>query len=494
MRKKVFFIFMAAIILCCASAHAAQEPDIKNIIFMVPDGGGYAPYDLANEIKLQGGFDRALYPYATPLTAGGLYMNDYLIASQITNSLTGITDSAAAGTALSSGYKTINGYVGIDEALAPHATLAEASQLSGKALGLVTTCPWNDATPAAFFTHTTSRENYSEISRQILNKNIRVVLGSGFGLAKYGDITQAEKRGYTIVQSREDLERVKRGDRLWGNIRDTEMPYDIENWDNLPNLAEMTRAALTALSDASEEGFFLLVEGSKIDDGGHYNGAAVMAGDYLAFDAAFAAAVEYAKNRTDTMVIAAADHDSGGMLLPDDLGAAAEKLRFNQESGSDITWETTAHTGRSCGVWLYVPAGIPIPDGASTQSGYCEETKTGYILDNTQIASYIARIAGLKLRESDSVLFQDVTHRGTYDPVTETFTFSDLPLSAKNGSSECFFMGRKIDLNGQLCLYINGRFYVPLAALRAGAFYRLALPWLSMLQRRPLLQSLEHAH
>ena len=320
--KKIISLLIAITVIISSFAvlplgvMAAEKPVIKNVIYMIPDGGGFALFDFANGVKEQGGFNEGLYPNSTKVTKGPMYMKDYLVGTERTRSAdASVTDSAAGGTALSSGYRTNNGYVGVDTNGVPHANILEAAQLADKRVGMCTTYEWTNATPAAFSAHNTSRTNYKIMSEQIVNQGIDVVLGVGFGAAKWGTIDEAVNRGYTVVNTKKQLENVQPGTRVWGNLSSVAFPSDINLSGTQPTLAEMTKAAIRAL-EGDKDGFFLMVEGSAIDGGGHNNDVVQAVSEYLSFDAAFQVAVEYAKGRNDTVVIVAPDHDTGGLNLP----------------------------------------------------------------------------------------------------------------------------------------------------------------------------------
>ena len=450
-------VLSGAFVSLPVSVHA-DAPVIKNIIYMIPDGGGMSPYYLADAVKEAGGYDnKEIYPYVTQTGAGHLHLNDHLRGAITTYSASSeVTDSAAAGTALAAGYKTNNGYIGITPEHKPVASILEACQLMDKATGMVLTYDWANATPAAFSAHDISRSNGAVLSEQITNQDIDVVLGVGFYMA-YSDISEAEKRGYDIINDRAELDKVKKGDRIWGNLEMKSFPYDINNNVDTVTLAEMTRAAITALSDSNENGFFLMVEGSQVDGAGHNNNAKAMAGEFLAFDEAFGAAVEYAKGRNDTVVIACPDHDTGGMNLPEDLSAAVKELREGREP-EDITWTTASHTNRNGGLFIYVPDGVAYPDGIDINAGSPFEDN---VIDNTALIPYLAKLIGADMEAATSSLFVDVTDKGSYDEGSGLFVFNDHSVSVKRNTSYAFVGDRTVDLDGQVAVRIEGRFYVP---------------------------------
>jgi len=481
MKKRVRLLLVITILSLSIVANstyfvsAEDTPKIKNVIFMIPDGGGFALYDFAKAVKEAGGFNEGLYPNSTKITDTYMYLKDYLIGTETTHSANNaVTDSAAAGTALSSGYKTNNGYIGIDPSGRPHATLLEAAQLAGKRTGIVATYHWSHATPAAFTAHNESRENTAILSEQIVNQGLDVVLGVGFG-SQWGSIDEAVKRGYTITESREDLEKVTPGTKIWGNHHKSSIPLDIELTTE-PTLAQMTAAAIRAL-DGSDKGFFLMVEGSKVDSGGHSNNILNAVSEYIAFDEAFKVALDYAKGRKDTIVIAAPDHDTGGLNLPnaDDVGGnpnwsdyadavakvkGGENITKEEESLYGISWTTGGHTNRRCPVWMYAPEGIKPPKNLSETPGDTSDNRK-LVIDNTEIAPYLADLMGLDLDAATEELFVDVTDLGTFNPKNNTFTFKDKDIRVKANQSVAIVQGRPFDLDGKVAVYSMGRFYVP---------------------------------
>ncbi len=482
--KKIISLLITVMVIISSVAtfplmvSAEEKPVIKNVIYMIPDGGGFALFDFANGVKENGGFNEGLYPNSTKVTKGPMAMKDYLVGTERTRSASSsITDSAASGTALSSGYRTTNTYVGVDVNGVPHANILEAAQLAGKRVGMCTTYEWTNATPAAFSAHNISRTNYKIMSEQIVNQGIDVVLGVGFGAAKWGTIDEAVNRGYTVVNTKKQLENVQPGTRVWGNLSSVAFPSDINLSSTQPTLAEMTDAAIRAL-EGDKDGFFLMVEGSAVDGGGHNNDVVQAVSEYLSFDAAFEVAVEYAKGRNDTVVIVAPDHDTGGLNLPNadavygsvnwkGYADAIAETQAGKNSTKGISWSSSGHTGRNCGVWFYGPEGVDILEGLSAIPGDTADKRAdAYVIENYQIAPYLCQLLNLDLEAATETLFVDVTDLGEYDEEESTFTFDkftfdDTELSIKANQSVATLNGKTVDLNGEVAIYSEGRFYVP---------------------------------
>jgi len=470
----VLLCFVMLLSMPCALL-ADNTPQIKNIIFMIPDGGGMASYTMADLVKQAGGFEDMLFPNATYVAPGKMYIDTYFVGAETTYcNDNAVTDSAAAGTALSSGYKTNKTFLGVTPDGVPRANILEASQRMGKNTGMVVTFEWTNATPAAFSAHDISRYSMRGMSEQIVNQDIDVVFGSthvDFADTEWFTDKSLKERGYDIITSKEDLWDVKPGDRMWGKFPEL-LYYDTAKGEQIPSLSEMTKAAITALDDGNPNGFFLMVEGSTVDLAGHNSDAVNVAGEFLAFDKACQTAIEFAKKRNDTLVVIMPDHDTGGMTWTENKQDAIVAEIQKGTNPSSVTWEGNgSHTARDGGIFMYVPDGVAYPEGidpsrAGTtmaefkESGYRNATTN--LIDNTEIAPYLAKLIGIDLNELSSDLFVDVTELGTYDSNTEIFTFNEYDkMTVKRNTSSATYKGNKIDLDGEISLYIEGKFYVP---------------------------------
>ena len=180
MKKRVIsFLLVAVMLFANIQVLANNEPiapQIKNIIYMIPDGGGMAPFYLADYVKQEGGLTDK-FPNATPVEKGEMYIKQYLVGAETTHSASdAVTDSAASGTALSSGYKTNNGYIGLTPDKVPRASILDICQDMGKSTGLVATYEWTNATPATFSAHYSDRYSSTMIGEQVVHQGIDVVL------------------------------------------------------------------------------------------------------------------------------------------------------------------------------------------------------------------------------------------------------------------------------------------------------------------------------
>ncbi|KGR75834.1 alkaline phosphatase [Ureibacillus sinduriensis] len=248
-----------------------------------------------------------------------------------------ITDSAPAGTALATGNKSNSGYVGVlpslvttpgveavaqEDAFKPVANVLEGAKKSGRATGIVSTSEIQHATPAAFSSHVKSRSNYDDIAEQQVFQNIDVVLGGGSDplnkSRKDGDdlLTVIEEKEYDYVTTRDEL-LSSDSNKIWGSFAPKALAYELDREKTnpeQPSLAEMTGKAIDTLSK-DQDGFFLMVEGSKIDWAAHANDPIGMVTDFLEFDEAVAEALEFAEKDGETLVIAVTDHGNSGITI-----------------------------------------------------------------------------------------------------------------------------------------------------------------------------------
>jgi len=270
----------------------------KNIILLIGDGMGtaqvYAGYTAKKGIMNITGMP--VSGFSVTYSA-----NDY------------ITDSGAGGTALSSGVKTKNGSIGVDTSGMPVETILEMAEKRGLSTGLISTSSITHATPASFIAHTANRSKYSDIALDFLKTDIDVFIGGGYNdFAKRADclnlIDSLKARGYFIARSLKNVN-VKSKSRLAALLADEHMPQMSKGRGNM--LPDATEMALSML-DKNDKGFFIMIEGSQIDWGGHANDAAYIIDEMVDFDNAVGKALEFAANDGETLVIVTADHETGG--------------------------------------------------------------------------------------------------------------------------------------------------------------------------------------
>lgn len=257
-----------------------------------------------------------------------------------------ITDSAAGGTALSSGIKTYNGAIGVDAAGNRVQTILEEASAKGLATGLVSTSAITHATPASFIAHQASRSSYEDIAADFLKTDIDVFIGGGidhFSKRKDGRnlLDELEQKGYKVETDLNKIKKVKKG-KLAGLTADVHNGRMDERGDMLP---VATNTAINIL-DKNKEGFFLMIEGSQIDWGGHASSTVYIVEDMLDFDQVIGQALEFAAKDKETLVIVTADHETGGMAL---TGGSIEK------GVVEAAYPTGGHTAVMVPVFSYGP-------------------------------------------------------------------------------------------------------------------------------------------
>lgn len=325
----------------CAGLDDSPQP--KNIIFFIADGAGPAYYTMTRDYqRYVNGREQ-------------LFIDSYLTGTVRTYSTDSrVTDSAASATSYASGIKTYNGAIGVDTLRRPMLTALEAAERAGLATGLVATSSITHATPASFSSHVSNRQMEPEIAAQQIDKEIEILLGGGrqFYLpASEGGVRtdgrdlleEASEQGYAVANDLAAFRSIEQTPIL-SLFTSGQMSYEIDR-DTLaePSLPEMTAKALALLRNAPG-GFFLVVEASRVDHAGHANDAASAVREMLAYDQAFKIAVEFAEEDGGTLVLATADHNTGGLSLgrtlpPDEMPQGAETYWRALFGRSDYEWD-----------------------------------------------------------------------------------------------------------------------------------------------------------
>lgn len=269
-----------------------------------------------------------------------------------------VTDSAAGGTAISTGKKTYNGAIGVDADKNPIKTILEEASEKGLATGLVSTSSITHATPASFIAHQPSRSMEEAIAADFLKTDIDVFIGGGYDFfTKREDgrnlVDELVQKGYTVERELSKIENYT-GKKLAGLTAPKGNPRVSERGNMLP---VSTRTALNVLQH-NKKGFFLMVEGSFIDSGGHGNNTVQVVEEMLDFDQAVGKALEFAAENGETLVIVTADHETGGMAVNDG------SFETGMVKG---TYTSTGHTGVMVPIFAYGP-------GASEFIGIMENT------------------------------------------------------------------------------------------------------------------------
>lgn len=278
----------------------AEKP--KNIIFLIGDGMGVSQV-FAGLVGNQ----------------GKLFIENcrHIGFSKTQSSDNFITDSAAGGTALSTGVRTYNGAIGVNPDTIPVKTILEEAEENGLATGLVSTSAITHATPASFIAHQKKRSMYEEIAADFLKTDIDVFIGGGLAhfigrKDKRNLLNELKEKGYTVENDLAKIQKVKSG-KLAGLTAQVHNGRIEERGDMLPIA---TKTAINILDKNSNgDGFFVMIEGSQIDWGGHANSSIYIVEDMLDFDRAIGEAIKFAAKDGETLVVVTADHETGGMAI-----------------------------------------------------------------------------------------------------------------------------------------------------------------------------------
>ena len=342
--KKLFFAiaFLAVLVLPVQ----AQQP--KYVFYFIGDGMGVnqvlGTEMYQSELKGEIGVTPLLFtqfPYAT--------------VAHTYSATNGVTDSAAGGTALATGSKSKNGGIGVTKDLVEVTSIASWAKANGYRVGVSTSVSVDHATPASFYAHENSRNNYYQIGLDLIEANFDFYAGSDFldptnEKAKDGktydnlyDLTA--KAGYTLARGyKEYQKKAKKAEKMIlfqpeaASAKDNSaIPYAIDRQKGDMTLSEITRAGINFLSKNNDKGFFLMVEGGKIDWACHSNDGATALTEVQDFDNAIKVAYEfYEQHPEETLIVITADHETGGLSLGTgsyDLNLQALKAQKVSENG-----------------------------------------------------------------------------------------------------------------------------------------------------------------
>lgn len=234
-----------------------------------------------------------------------------------------ITGSAAAGTALATGHKTSVGTIGMDASKQkPLQSVAEKARDLGYKVGIISSASIDHATPAAFYAHQPSRKMYYDISLDLSKSNFNYFAGGGFknpDEKKPNSIELAKQRNYRLINTKDEFEKLKKGDDKIIAIaprlaQDEALPFAIDQTpDDIP-LSAFTKKGIELLDNP--QGFFMMIEGGKIDWACHTNDAVTTIKEVLCLDSAIKVAFNFYENHpNETLIIVGGDHETGGMAL-----------------------------------------------------------------------------------------------------------------------------------------------------------------------------------
>lgn len=269
-----------------------------------------------------------------------------------------VTDSGAGGTAMAIGQKINYHSVGVDVNGNPQPSLIKLAKQKGMSAGVAVTCRLWDATPADFCCHNTDRDNEDEIIADYVNCEADYVVGGGakkFENRKDGRniFKELEQKGYQVARSWEECKNLKSG-KIFAVTDSVDTPLPAERGDRL---AQSSLKGIELLNQ-NPNGFFMMIEGSQLDDYGHFNDLDLLMQETHDFDRTVGKILEWAAKDGETLVVVTADHETGGLTLIDgDKDKGEIKCKFS----------TTGHSGVMVPVYAFGP-------GAELFTGIYENT------------------------------------------------------------------------------------------------------------------------
>lgn len=317
---KKLFLSLALFVFLIANVFS-QEKKVKNVILLIPDGTSLSTVSAAR-----------WYQWYNHPDEPSLNIDPYLCGTVFTYCSDAPTgDSAPTTSCYVCGYPSHSGYVATyppsnpgndifptdsSKTYQPMMTAFEAAKLiQRKSTGLVVTCQFSDATPADLSSHSYNRDRYDWIVPQMVHNDVDVLIGGGTSLLNEEEKSYLKKGGYGLFFNDINNFRNYPGNKMWSLFGKMDMAYDLDRDSTQePSLAEMSKVAIDKLSK-NPEGFFLMIEGSKIDWGAHANDPVAMITDMIAFDKACGVALDFAKKNGETAVIVVPDHGNSGFSI-----------------------------------------------------------------------------------------------------------------------------------------------------------------------------------
>ena len=382
---------------------SAQNQKAKYVFYFIGDGMGFNHVSVT-EYWL--GYTEGIFD-SRPLAFSNFPVLGWAVTHSASNL---ITDSAAAGTALSTGSKTDNGMLGVDSDTTALESIAGKIHDAGYKVGISSTVGINHATPGAFYGHSASRSNYYDIAMEIPASGFEFFAGGGVieSTGEDGDKASVydfiEKNGYVIAEGMDEFHGMKAsaGKMLLlqedGRMK-TELPYAIDMKDGDMTQADLVKASIDFLYDGNGQGFFVMSEGGRIDWASHGNDTKAMILETLSLSDAVAEAIKFYNEHPDeTLIVVTADHETGGLTMSWESGynvyfdkienidkskdfASDEERREMDEAShaAHIGWTTGDHSGANVPVFA-------IGAGSSLFSGR---------MDNTEIPKKICEAMGI---------------------------------------------------------------------------------------------------
>jgi alkaline phosphatase len=357
--KSIIYLILFATSFTCAAQTSERELPLKakNVILLIGDGTGLSQVSSAFYFK------KTRPNYAR-------FQHIGLISTS--SAREDITDSAAGATAFASGIKTYNGAIGVANDSTKVKNLVEIVSLQNIKTGVISTSSIQHATPASFYAHVFNRGSYEDIAADMVTSDIDFFAGGGskfFNKRKDGKnlLENLEANGFKIeTSSLGDFAGIKKYPKMGYLLAENHLdPVAKGRGDFLPKATELGIQFLN--KDADNSNFFMMIEGSQIDWGGHANDAAFLISELIDFDDAIGKALDFAEKDGNTLVIVTADHETGGFTLAATQKTAEDGTTYGDYNEIKGVFSTKGHSATLVPVFAYGP-------GAEAFSGVYENT------------------------------------------------------------------------------------------------------------------------
>lgn len=373
--KLILGVLLLTQLACTSQFTTEKEVNVpENVILLIADGTGLS------QISAAFFFKDTLPNYARFKHIGLI---------KTSSSRQKITDSAAGATAFASGVKTYNGAIGVADDSTTVENLVEIVSTRNIKSGLIATSSITHATPASFYAHTLSRGLAEDIALDMVKSEVDFFAGGGKQFFnKRGDgrnlLNELKERNFQIdTTTLGDFSKIRSSEKAAYLLAENAMPPVSKGRGDF--LANATTLAIQFLSKGAAN-FFMMVEGSQVDWGGHDNDAAYLVSELIDFDDAIGAALDYAEQDGNTLVIVTSDHETGGFTLASKEKTLENGTSYSDYNELDMTFSTDGHSATLIPVFAYGP-------GAEEFAG---------IYENTEIFDKILRLTKWDMKEIDT--------------------------------------------------------------------------------------------
>ena len=343
--KKIILVCIVLMLVGCKNKTNVNNEVIapKNVILLIGDGTGLSQISSAFYFKE---------------TSPNYARFKHIGLIKTSSSKQDITDSAASATAFACGIKTYNGAIGVADDSTDVKNIIEIISSENIKSGLISTSSVTHATPAAFYAHNISRNSAEEIALDLVQSDVDFFAGGGTGFfnnRKDGKnlLNELKEKGFSIdTTALSDVSALQSYSKAAYLLAQDAMPTILKGRGDF--LSDATELAIQFLSKDNFN-FFMMVEGSQIDWGGHANDGAYLLSELIDFDDAIGKALDFAEQDGNTLVIVTADHETGGLTLASTTKKREDGSEYSDYAEISMTFSTNGHSATLVPVFAYGP-------------------------------------------------------------------------------------------------------------------------------------------